>query len=48
VAELCSRIGDEIEFGMPTSLKAADGAMRMSVNDDARRTKQLKEKDSCC
>lgn len=39
VAELCSRIGDEIEFGMPTSLKAADGAMRMSVKDDARRTK---------
>ena len=39
VAELCSRIGDEIEFGMPTSLKTAEGAMRMSARDDARRTK---------
>jgi len=35
---------------MPMSLKTADGAMRMSVNDDARRTKQLKDKkdESCC
>jgi hypothetical protein len=39
VAELCSRIGDSIEYGMPMSLKTAEGAMRMSVNDDARRTK---------
>jgi len=29
-------------------MNAADGAMRMSARDDARRTKTLKENDGCC